>query len=114
MIFSILQLISNLRAERARNREREQVWVRLASAKFLHTQGAELCTEPKLRNTEPTVHKDGLETHRAAMEALRAWLGEALERNNALEARILPLSKRLTNCANGREANGDGENNRGE
>ena len=109
VIFSILQLISNLRAERARNREREQAWIRVTSANVLHTQGAELSTGPK-----PTVHRDGLETHRAEMKALRAWLGETRERNDALEARILPLSERITNGSNGRDANGRAENNRGE
>ena len=107
MIFSILQLISNLRAERARNREREQA--RIAGAKVLHSQGEGLSLEPKPRDTKPTVHNDGLERHRAEMEALRAWLREERERNEALESRILALSERLSNRANGHNADGNGD-----
>ena len=109
MIFSILQLISNLRAERARNREREQA--RIAGAKALYTQGKRLSLEPKSQDAKLAVHNDDLERRRAEMEALRTWLREAQERNDVLEAKLLALSERL---ANRRDANSDGQNSKGE
>ncbi len=65
----ILQLISNLRAERARNQE---------------------------------------------LEELLALLREERERNQALTARVLELTELSSNRANGRDADRDGENSRGE
>ena len=80
MIFSILQLISNLRAERARNQEREEA----------------------------------RRMQQAEREEIMAILRAQQESNAELTSRIMELSEIVVNRANGREANGDGENNRGE
>ena len=80
MILSILQSISNWRAERARNQEREEA----------------------------------RRTQQGEREELMAMLRAEQQRSAELTARVMELSEIAINRANGRNASGDGENNRGE
>lgn len=69
---------------------------------FLRNQEAE-----RTRNQEK-------EQDHAEREALLALLREEQERNAALTARVLELTELPSDRTNGRDANGDGENSRGE
>ena len=73
---------------------------------FLRNQEAE-----KARNQE---REEERKTQQAEREEIMAMLRAEQQRSAELTARVMELSEIAINRANGREANGDGENNRGE
>ena len=87
MLFTIWQFLRNQEAERARNQERDE--------------------ERKQREEER-------KAQRAEREEIMAMLRVEHQQNQELTARVLALSDLVINRANGHDANGDGENNRGE
>ena len=87
MIFTVWQFLRNQEAERARNQEREE--------------------ERKVREEER-------KAQRAEREEIMAMLRAEHQQNQALTARVLELSELVIQRANGHDANGNTENNRGE
>ena len=73
---------------------------------FLRNQEAE-----KARNQE---REEERKTQQAEREEIMAMLRAEQERSAELTARVMELSEIAINRANGRNANGDGENSRGE
>ena len=73
---------------------------------FLRNQEAE-----KARNQE---REEARRTQQAEREELMAMLRAEQQRSAELTARVMELSEIAINHANGRNASGDGENNRGE
>ena len=73
---------------------------------FLRNQEAE-----KARNQE---REEERKTQQAEREEIMAMLRAEQQRSAELTARVMELSEIAINRANGRNANGDGENNRGE
>ena len=87
MIFTIWQFLRNQEAEKARNQEREE--------------------ERKVRDADRKAQQ-------AEREEMMAMLRAEHERSAELTARVMELSEIVVNRANGHDANGNGENNRGE
>lgn len=73
---------------------------------FLRNQEAE-----KARNQE---REEERKTQQAEREEIMAMLRAEQQRSAELTARVMELSEIAINRANGRNANGDGENSRGE
>lgn len=87
MIFTIWQFLRNQEAEKARNQEREE--------------------ERRVREEERKAREE-------ERDELMSMLRAEHQRSAELTARVMELSEIAINRANGREANGDGENSRGE
>ena len=94
MIFTVWQFVRNQEAEKARNQEREE--------------------ERRVREEERRVWEEERRTQRAEREELMAMLRAEHERSAELTARVMELSEIAINRTNGGNANGDGQNSRGE
>ena len=101
MIFTVWQFLRNQEAERARNQEREE-------ERKVREE------ERKVREEERKVHEEERKAQRAEREEIMAMLRAEHQQNQALTARVMELSEIVINRANGHDANGNGENNRGE
>ena len=101
MIFTVWQFLRNQEAERARNQEREE-------ERKVREE------ERKVREEERKAREEERKTQRAEREEMMAMLRAEHERSAELTARVMELSEIVVNRANGRDANGNGENGRGE
>ena len=101
MIFTVWQFLRNQEAEKARNQEREEE--RNAREE-----------ERRVREEERRVWEEERRTQQAEREELMAMLRAEHERSAELTARVMELSEIAINRTNGGNANGDGQNSRGE
>ena len=101
MIFTVWQFLRNQEAEKARNQEREEE--RNAREE-----------ERRVREEERRVWEEERRTQQAEREELMAMLRAEHERSAELTARVMKLSEIAINRTNGSNANGDGQNSRGE
>ncbi len=101
MIFTIWQFLRNQEAEKARNQEREE-------ERKVREE------ERKVREEERKVRDADRKAQQAEREEMMAMLRAEHERSAELTARVMELSEIVVNRANGHDANGNGENNRGE
>ena len=108
MIFTVWQFLRNQEAERARNQEREE------ERKVREEERKVREEERKAREEERKAREEERKTQRAEREEMMAMLRAEHERSAELTARVMELSEIVVNRANGRDANGNGENGRGE
>ena len=101
MIFTIWQFLRNQEAEKARNQEREE-------ERRVREE------ERKAREEQQRAREEERRIQQAEHEEIMAMLRAEQERSAELTARVMELSEIAINRANGREANSDGENSRGE
>ncbi len=94
MIFTIWQFLRNQEAEKARNQEREE--------------------ERRVREEERRAREEERKAREEERDELMSMLRAEHQRSAELTARVMELSEIAINRANGRNANGDGENSRGE
>ena len=94
MIFTIWQFLRNQEAEKARDQEREE--------------------ERKAREQERQAREEERKAREQERDELMSMLRAEHQRSEELTARVMELSEIAINRANGRNANGDGENSRGE
>ena len=108
MIFTIWQFLRNQEAEKARNQEREE------ERKVREEERKVREEERRVREEERKVRDEDRKAQQAEREEIMAMLRAEHERSAELTARVMELSEIVVKRANGHDANGNGENNRGE
>ena len=122
MIFTVWQFLRNQEAERIRNQEREEERKEREEGRKAREEERRAREEERrvreeerlAREEERRAWQEEIQANRVEREEFIALLRTERERSEALTARVMELTDLVISRNNGRDTNGNAENDRGE